>query len=410
MHINNVPPLLHYDVKKIKHLFLSTAIRLFGAGMLGTFVALIVFQLWKDTIVGFNYVLIFFVLQSFFAVVFDLFLSAKIIHQRGTKVSMMVWIVALLVYQNLFLFFDWSMLLLRIAPIFIALFIACFWTAFHFNIATAQRSKRFWSQVALLNIIITIALSLSPLIWGYIFDWFGIEYLVVVANIFVFLSIIPLAFSSKEHQDCFPLKQKHLSLTLIKRLLNQRKDAVLKAFAGKGYIEFIGSSIRPLIIFVMYKKFSAVWLIVTLTTIFSVVLLYIVGRFLDKHQDSKVVKWTMWMQYFTWIIALLTVFWKFFNAILLSFVDMMSKFSKNLWKTCIEKKMYDYSKDKTQDLTYVMMHEVGIHFLRLLVCLVAIPCNLFFGFYPTVIILLLGLVGIVHWQYGIFRKKYSGPH
>jgi hypothetical protein len=42
---NQVAPLLHYDVKDMKHLFVATAIRIFGAGMIGLFVPLIIYSM-----------------------------------------------------------------------------------------------------------------------------------------------------------------------------------------------------------------------------------------------------------------------------------------------------------------------------------------------------------------------------
>ena len=82
MHHHLFSPLLHYDVKQMKHLFMSTALRLFGAGMLGVFVPLLIFQIGVSYQSAFYYVLVFFLIQSLASIVFSVFGSANVIHRR----------------------------------------------------------------------------------------------------------------------------------------------------------------------------------------------------------------------------------------------------------------------------------------------------------------------------------------
>lgn len=223
MSVNQIAPLLHYDVKDMKHLFVSATIRIFGAGMIGVFVPLIIYNMWTHPRVWLNLVFVFFALSSLFTLFLDIFVSVPFIHKRGTKISMIIWIIALLVYQNVFIVFEWSQLLRYVAPLFISLFTAFFWPAFHFNIAHTQKTKTFGHQIAKLNIIVTIALALWSLLWWYMLDFWGILPTVILANIFVVVSIVPLLLSSQPHKDNFLEYTPNISREIISFLYAQRK-------------------------------------------------------------------------------------------------------------------------------------------------------------------------------------------
>ena len=114
-------------------------------------------------------------------------------------------------------------------------------------------------------------------------------------------------------------------------------------------------------IFVVYQAFSSVGLVVTATTIVSVLLLFATGKLLDKHQDNLVMRWTIGAQVVTWLIATGMILLNIFNGIMLSFIDMMSRFTKSVGKTCIEKRMYVFSDDKKTNLVHIMLHEVSLY-------------------------------------------------
>jgi len=66
--------------------------------------------------------------------------------------------------------------------------------------------------------------------------------------------------------------------------------------------------------------------------------------------------------------------------------------------------MYDLSAIKESNVENVMLHEFGIHALRVVSCLFFLLINLIFGVKITIAVMLLMLIFTIPWQYGIFKK------
>ncbi len=216
--------ILHYDVKEIKHLFTSTAIRLFGAWIIWWFSSLLIFRMFENPVEWLINVLLFFVINSLTTVIFNILISSRIIHKRWTKISMIVWVLFLLIYQFALYWlgkYQWSII---IAAILLWIFTALFRTAFHFNISNNKKSRKLGEKIALLNIIITVVLALWPLLWWFLIESYWLWLSVILSSIFVFSSIIPLLLSYKKHKDCVP-RNVDTSISILKFLKNNIKKS-----------------------------------------------------------------------------------------------------------------------------------------------------------------------------------------
>jgi hypothetical protein len=398
--------ILHYDIKDSKDLFMTTAIRLFGAWMLSLFSSLLVFNMFTDSIEGFIHVLLFFCVSSFTIVMGNIFVSSHLIHKWWTKISMIVWVMFLMIYQfALYGLWEYDGSIV-VAALLLWLFTCFFWTAFHANMSTIKKNKKFGEKVALLNIIMTIVLALWPLVWWFILEHVGLWTTVIISSSFVFLSIIPLFLSHKKHKDRISSKE-NVSISIFKFLSTNRKNPIVVSFFAKGYIAFIGSVIRPIVIFIQFQSFTTVWIVLALTTVISVILLYLTGRLLNNHQENRLMKWTIGLQLLTRTSGIFVVVGSFFSGFILSIIDAFNKFTSSINKTCIQKSLYDDAGDPQVNLYEVILHEISIHLpMALLYGLFILLLSCFSISLWTALLILLGiLIVVLPLQYSMFFRR-----
>jgi len=66
--------------------------------------------------------------------------------------------------------------------------------------------------------------------------------------------------------------------------------------------------------------------------------------------------------------------------------------------------MYDTSRVGGANFMSIMIYEVSIHGFRVVSCLLFLAINYFFGVTIAIAFMLLLLVFVLPWQYGIFKK------
>lgn len=153
--------ILDYDIKDRKALYTSSAIRLFGVGMIAVFLPAI---LYNQAGLSLSQFFVFLAIYSGATLVLELSVTAKIINRFGTKIAMLLGIPFLMAYFGTMPMIAEHHWLMYLTPIFGGIFTGFFWPAFHLAMSQNARSKNFGTKVARLHIIITIVGAIAPLI------------------------------------------------------------------------------------------------------------------------------------------------------------------------------------------------------------------------------------------------------
>ena len=325
LHLN----LLYTDTKNKTNLFVHKVIRIFAWSLVGTFLPAI---LYFDLGLSLSSVFVFFAVKSFLGAIFSI-PATKIVSKYGTRISMILGILAMIPYLALLIITADIPMLLYMIPVFGGMFNGFFFTAFDYDFASLSKDKSYGNKVAKLNIYTTLATAFAPLIGGVVSQYYSVHITLTIASLIVALSIIPLIASKIKH------KPKEL---IIKKCFNLEKKSrknMLISNISASFGNSVSNVIWPLIMFMVLKDYSKLGIVVTISTLSIIATMYFIGKYLNKYRN-RILKIAVAIEEVAWIGSILLYFFGWLGIMSVTIIRGLQKLGQSTSNVPILQEFY----------------------------------------------------------------------
>jgi len=257
--------------RELNELYISVAIKSFALSMISIFIPIFLLKL--------NYsltsVLIFYAVLNATHALFVI-PAAKISSKHGYKHSIFYSIPILIIfYLGLYTLgqFHWPIYLLAII---FGINNALYWVGYHVDFSIFSDRKERGEEIGIAKIVTSVFRVLGPVIGGLILTFIGFQALFVTVSILLLASVVPLFFSKDVHKPV-PLS--------IKEIFKGQKIKNTLAFMGHGIESGVSSVIWPIFIFfTILNNFTTLGIVSSLSLLFSLIFVFIIGKFSDVHR------------------------------------------------------------------------------------------------------------------------------
>lgn len=262
---------LHH--KELDSLYLSYFIKLFGDSFIGGLTT--VFLLSK----GYSLSRVAIYFGIYFLVGFLVGFPARVMMQYfGVVRTLATGIAAYILYY--FMLREVGSVPLEAVGIFFGLAAGLYYSAFNIELAHAlQKSKTEGAAVAVIRIIAVLTSIVGPLAGGIFVTRVSFQALLAIVGGISFLSLVPL-FASSDYKLTLP----RFSMGRILRLGSRRLATTI---ALRGAVEMGIDILWPAFVYMNYQSFVAVGGILSLTSLFMTVVIYVAGKYSDLHQADS---------------------------------------------------------------------------------------------------------------------------
>lgn len=261
-----------------EHLFVATAAWWFGIGLIQIFVPIFLFT------IGFSLaqIFLFFAIQHTIralVVPLSIMTSGKI----GAKHVLSSSLVFPLLFYLAFARIPEMPSLFFVAAIFMGIAQGYGWPAYHLHTSKITPDNNRGKTLAFIIILQTVTLALAPAIGGYVIENFGISGLIWTVVILFSLAAITL-INTKEVFAGHRLNTRLLGFKKVAR------DAIANGFFNtRAVISFI---VWPLFMFTILPGFKNIGYLEGFSVALSIIALFFIGKFLDRHGKKKFLVWT----------------------------------------------------------------------------------------------------------------------
>ena len=304
--------LLHTDITNKGLLGLHSLFKVIGSSFVALFIPAILYTTFGFTIWQ---VFLFTAVHSIVSIALQYRVSASFVAKYGTKPSMMLGVVAFMIYMILLALGDLYPSLILLTPIFSWIHTAFFWMAYHVSFWMSSKEKDLWKKVAWLESVGVIAAMIGPVVWGVLTDVFGTEVLFTAAAITICASLIPLRLDDHTHKsiEWSPRREFLAWWTPFKQTLKEYLPLIIP-FSWLGYLQFVWAIVWSVVLFLHFDSFTKVGLISSLTSIIVVVAVWRMGKTSDEKKwiDHSIMKWSVRIQWTTWWLVWLSLLTSFF--------------------------------------------------------------------------------------------------
>lgn len=322
-------------------------------------------------------VFLFEMFHSFCIIFFSYHRSLPSVAKHGTVTTMLTGVLFLVV--NFIVLYCAKIIpaIIILSPIFSAAYIAYFRLGYHVAMLDGVDARHhIGQQNARIESAWILAGLLWPLLWWYVADIFWASTLFIFVIVCLLFSAIPLMYKGKKH-DFYVFKPsfQYITAWLPKIAV---KDLFV-SFAALSYIGVVGTTIWSLLLFSFLGTYSKLAVISSWSSILLLVFLWILGKKSDENDrksrlDTMMHRSFRW-QWWTWIIAWMSVLLWFIVQFLYVFVDTFHKISYKVNETYIMNHFYEQigqKSDKIFSLHVLFMREVALHTWKSLLCLLLI--------------------------------------
>lgn len=374
--------LLHTDITNKGLIGLHSLFKVIGSSFVAIFIPAILYTQFGFTI---GQVFLFTAVHSITAIALEYRVSASFVARQWTKPSMMIGVVAFMVYMILLALWDSYPLLILLTPLFLWIHTAFFRMGYHVSMGMSSKEKDLWKKIAWLESVGVVAAMIGPIIGWVLTDVFGTEVLFTAAAIAVLASLVPLRLDDHAHTPVTRSPKQELLKSGLS-LKDSLKEYVplIAPFSGLWYLQFVWSIVRSIVLFLHFDSFTKVWIISSITSIAVLLAVWRMGKSSDEKKwvDHSLMKRSVRLQATTrWVIwiALLT---SFFSNVVFMMADAFHKISFKLSMTYLNKQMYAHKMDEDESMMVVsvrkaLLHEAWIHLFRAIMCVILSIVSLF---------------------------------
>ena len=367
----------HFLSREVKELYISTAIRVFGMGMIALFAPVYLYKL------GFSiqWVILFYILMQFYYLVLIPF-SSKIVARIGYEASMGIGIFFLpLFYFGLYLIPDHGWLF-WLTPLAVGFYRAFYWMAFHSDFIRFGNTKRVGEEIGLFRIVVSMIGIIAPTAGGILLTYSNFTVLFIVVSIVFLSSLIPL-YTTKEEvvKANFSIK-KFFKKTFSKK---SRRDFI--ALLGYGD-NIIAECVWPIFLATVVTSYISMGLLTTASILITFFVLLWIGKKANEAKRKKMLRINSLLLFVAWISRIFS-----FNGFYVFFTDSFFKVSAQSLGTVLQSMFYSRMR-KENILYYVAFRDLVLSIGKILAGLAAIVLfcftdQLWYAFLLAAVIMLL---------------------
>jgi hypothetical protein len=274
MHLRG--PILHFlHNRELDELFATIAIRGFAASMIGIFIPIYLLTLGYSL----KAVLIFFIIRQ---VVYALasFPTALLDARFGFKHAILISMPFFIAFLSMLATLETMAWPLWILAVLSGIQLAIFWTSYHTDFALVADGKDMGKEVGFVKFISKASNVVGPLLGGFLIVLIGFTNVLIVVNILLLVSVVPLFFSKDTHSK---------STLSIKKTFTGKGWKDYLALAAYGMESSVASVIWPVFIFFyIVSDFTTVGLITTVSLSFSLIAVIVAAGLADKHYNFTI--------------------------------------------------------------------------------------------------------------------------
>lgn len=337
------------------YFFSARMIYLIGAGLVGLFVPIFIYESFNNS---YQAVIIFYLLSSFFHIIFLPFLAKTII--ANLRKSLAVGIIAVAFYLLSFYLLEelQNINIIFFALFFLVLFRLFYWLPFHNEFINFSKTGNRGSQYSILFLIKDISSILIPLIAGIILTYYDYSVLFAVSIVIIILAVFPV-FKIKKIKQAYTYSY----FQVFKELLSKKNRKMFWAYLADGAESGVGFFIWPVFIFVVLEgQYLAVGALSTLIIAITVLFDVIAGKYADKFDKKKMLKYSSGFYAIGWIIKIFVqTAWQIFA------VSTYHNFTAIFRRIPFDALMYENAADNGHYVDeYTVVREIALHMGRIL--------------------------------------------
>jgi hypothetical protein len=334
-------------------LYLSAAFRGLGMNLIGLFVPLYIFKLTGSLAIVF----LFFALYHFSVIILD-YPTAILVKTLGIDLIGFLGVLARTGFILLLVKAEANSGLIWPAALTWGLTTTATWLPFHYSFTVAEKEDgKYGKEVSRLEIINRISWLVGPAAGGLVIVSLGFKSLYSFAIILVLISGLPLFF------DTIKDKGMRLSLEKISRhLVKKERIKFWLSLAGAELESVVLGLAWPLFIFLAIKNYEVLGLIKSGAALFSVVIVWFLGKWIDRKGKSILHLGTLVNSFNVLLRSFL------FNPFAIFLIDSLYDVISNLIVTPFKSAFYEEA-IKMRKLEFMVEREFVIHFSGLFICL-----------------------------------------
>ena len=289
MHHHNEHFWVHFPHKELTQIYISSAIRNFALSLISLFVPLYLF---KELGYPLEQVMYFFI---FYAAIFAVLtpMAAKFSARFGLKHSVLISVPLYLLFVLLLYFLPTYSIPLFIIAGLLGASQAFYWMGMHIVFKHASDHKHRGEEVGKRKGISVLAAMFGPLLGGFLIKFVGFKFVFILASILLFSSAFFLFLSKEDHV------RYHFS---VRSLVDKRQWRNALFFTARGTHVIAAGVIWPLFIFTILNDYFTLGLIGFLISIVSALLIMFIGKYSDRIEKRKIVRWIAGFESLSWFL------------------------------------------------------------------------------------------------------------
>jgi len=327
--------------RELNELYASIAIRHFALSMISIFIPIFLLKIGFTITQTLAFYTIITITHAFFSLP-----VAKIAGKYGFKHLIIFSIPLRLIFYSLLYTLEHSPLFFFILPLIIGIERSLFWTGYHVDFAKFSDQKNRARELGTAKIIISLATITGPLLGGLFITNIGFNFLLILVSLLLILSIFPLILSSDKHEKID---------TSLKGIFRGQKIKDFFSFLGHGIEGAVFDTIWPIFIFfIILNNYTSLGTVHTLSLIFSLLFIIIIGKLADKNR-RKILRAGALINSLIWIMK-----YNIKTAFQVFTIDSLQGISKKLINIPFNALGYDKA-NKDKVLRFIVFREFSVN-------------------------------------------------
>ncbi len=231
-----------------------------------------------------------------------LIIGAKIFSHISLAVSMCIgsifWVCVNLIAFCLSAFPDYnSYVFLGLLIVMIAFNYAFYWAPFHTDFAKFSSTKHRGSQIGISYALQQFIGIIGPVMGGLLIATFSYGFAFIVGIIFIFASMIPLAFLPKTN-----VRYEYGFLETFKVMFKNKYKNLTWSMIACGAENAIGYIIWPIFLYLIFDgRYLDIGIFASLLVVINIILQIVVGKALDSHNKQKIIRFGVHIYSLGWL-------------------------------------------------------------------------------------------------------------
>ncbi len=339
-----------FQNKEMNLFYLAIGIMNFAQSLISLFVPIYLFNL------GYSIpqIIFYFILTSFVSVVLS-YPGAKVVSKIGIKHSILLSVPFLIIYYLGLRSIGTYPILFILLPIIISFRTPLYNFSYHLNFMAHSNRRKRGRQISFIMGIVLLIQVLAPLFGGLIATYYGFSVLYILGSVLLLFGTIPL-FLTKENY-------KKINFTfkgLWKEIFSKRERGVLISFTSYAIESWIGRIIWPIFLITILVTVSKTGFIYSISILISLIVLFFIGRFTDKHKKEKLLKIGTLLFSLAWFLRIFAI-----TPIKIFFIDSFRNIAQRFIRVPWEVKTYEIASRRGM-FKFIVAREVIFNSVRVI--------------------------------------------